>query len=283
MGIGLIMSSKVIMKSTAKTSTSKVRLLFIGDIVARPGRRSVEAILPDLKKSEKIDVVIANAENLTGGKGISRESIYEMIEAGVDYFTGGNHLLFRPGWEELLGDESLGILRPANYSENTPGRGLVTFKINGIEFTLINLEGTHGLETTAENPFTTFADLVNSKKIKGVGLLDFHTEYTSEKRAMGFFTDGNLKVFVGTHTHVPTADIQILPKGTMYVTDLGMVGTMNSVLGVKKEIIINRFAKSGTDRFEWDYTGPKVFNSVLVEIDANGDVSKYSRIDRIIP
>ncbi len=259
-----------------------LKILFIGDIVARPGRRSVQSVLPKLKEKEKIDLVIGNVENLSGGKGITRETIYEMIEAGVDIFTSGNHVFFGDEYEELLNDLSLQIIRPINYLGEIPGKGKIEITKNKNKIVIINLEGMHGIDTPVENPFIAIDRTLSKIDKDTIVLLDFHADLTSEKRAIGFFVDGKIQAYFGTHTHVPTADLQILPKGTFYVSDVGMTGNHHSVLGVKKEIIIDRFIKPFPQRFEWEYDGEKVFNSVCVEIK-NQQVVKYQRCDFVIP
>lgn len=267
-----------------KTQNS-IRFLFVGDIVARPGRRAVEVILPKLKKQKKIDVVIANAENLAGGKGATQETLMEMVNSGVDYFTSGHHIFHQKDWEEVLADKSLGIVRPVNYYPKLAGFGFLEFKVKKQPVILINLEGSEMMPKPVENPFVVidrFLDEHEKNKDKIV-LIDFHAEVTSEKKAFGYYVDGRVNAVVGTHTHVPTADLQILPKGTFYVTDLGMVGAKNSVLGVKSEIIIRRFIEPVSEAFEWEYQGEKVFNSVWVEIDSKGQIVDFAREDRVIP
>jgi 2',3'-cyclic-nucleotide 2'-phosphodiesterase len=265
-------------------SDKKIKVLFIGDIVARPGRKAVEAILPELKSSEKIDLVIANAENLAGGKGVTRETLMEMMNAGVDYFTSGNHVFHQEGWQEILDDPDNGIIRPLNYVSSVAGRGWLEVEINGVPIILANLQGVTHMGTAVANPFTAIDEFLQNPLIKNsIVLLDFHAEVTSEKRAMGFHVDGRVNAIVGTHTHVPTADLQVLPKGTLYVSDLGMVGTKDSVLGVDPATVIHRFTHSAPRRFEWLYQGEKVFNSVIVEFEINGKITNFQRLDRIIP
>ncbi|NTV30560.1 YmdB family metallophosphoesterase [candidate division WWE3 bacterium] len=261
-----------------------IRFLLIGDIVAKPGRQAVEYILPKLKKELEIDVVIANAENLVGGKGVSEDRLIEMMNVGVDYFTSGNHVFSRPGWEDVLANSDNGIVRPMNYPESTSGFGWLTFEVKGNKITLANLQGVEGLTPSVDNPFKKIDQFLDSiKDLNSIILLDFHAEMTSEKRAMGFYIDGRIHVMWGSHTHVPTADLQTLPNGTFYVSDLGMVGNRDSVLGVKKEIIIQRFIDPQPRRFEWEYQGAKVFNAVLVEVKNDGSISTFARVDRIIP
>jgi len=272
-------------------TSANLKFLLIGDIVARPGRRAVETVLPRLREEQEIDLVIANAENLAGGRGVTRDTLMEMMNAGVDLFTSGDHVFHNDDWAEILADDSLGILRPLNYyPDDLPGRGFVELKIKDRPVVVGNLAGSERMPTPAANPFVAADHFLSehggSDKIV---LIDFHAELTSEKRALGFYLDGRaeregrVNVIWGTHTHVPTADLQILPKGTFYVSDLGMVGTKDSVLGVKPEIIIRRFTHPARERFEWEYQGEKVFNSVLVELGRDGNIVSHQRIDRVIP
>ncbi len=265
------------------TKDKELTFLFIGDIVARPGRQVVKELLPKLKEDLSIDVVIANVENLAGGKGITNSTIYEMMSAGVDLFTGGNHIFFQEESQELLNDESLNIIRPANYSEDTPGRGFLFYEHNGVKILLINIEGQAAMNNSVDNPFTKVDDIqLEYAKEADITIVDFHAELTSEKRAMGYFLDGVVTACIGTHTHVPTADAQILPRGTFYVTDAGMTGNIDSVLGVKKEIIIDRFTSPIPKRFIWEYDGEKALNSILFKTDQSGKVVEFRRIDQLI-
>jgi len=260
------------------------KILLIGDIVARPGRQTVETLLPPLREELSVDLVIANAENLAGGRGVTSSTLRQMKSAGVDYFTSGDHVTRCEGWEEMLVDESLNIIRPANYPANFPGSGYCQFEIGSQPFLLINLEGSEMMKTKVRNPFVQVDEILDEYGgDEVITIVDFHAELTSEKRALGFYLDGRVNIFVGTHTHVPTADLQVLPKGTFYVSDLGMTGSIDSVLGVKKEIIIRRFIGRGAERFEWQYDGPKVFNAVLVEVESTGKIINHQRVDRIIP
>lgn len=261
-----------------------IKFLLIGDVIARPGRRAVEVILPRLKQEKGIDVVIANAENIAGGKGVTREALMEMINAGVDYFTSGHHVFYQKDWSEILSDRSLGIIRPANYHSNLAGFGFLDFELQGKRVILINLEGSEMMPTPVENPFVKINQMLGElNSSDAITILDFHAEVTSEKKAFGFHVDGKVNIIVGTHTHIPTADLLVLPQGTFYVSDLGMVGSKDSVLGVKPEIIIRRFTQPLPERFEWEYQGEKIFNAVLVEVDLTGKILSFERYDRTIP
>lgn len=259
-----------------------MKILFLGDIVGRLGRQIVTKTLPDLIKKHKIDFVFANGENLAGGRGATPETLDEMLEVGIDYFTSGNHIFYQDDFEKTLVDESFRILRPANYPSDIPGRGLATLKKEDREITLISLIG-QTLPGPSQDPFRVATSLLtepsHSKENPKIIIIDFHAELTSEKRALGFFLDSKVAALLGTHTHVPTADAQILPGGTAYVTDVGMCGSLNSVLGVEPEIIINKQMYPYPARFEWVRKGPAVFNSILLKINNRAQAEAIQRID----
>ena len=273
-----------------------MRVLLIGDIVGKLGRRTVGRVLPALRKKEKIDLVFANAENLTHGTGASPEHLKEVGEMGVDFFTSGNHIFDRDdtfataklqpnGSEDSTFEVEVPLIRPLNYPSGTPGKGYAFLHHKDKKVLILNLLGWTFMGEDVGNPFQTIeeqlADLAKEKP--DFTFLDFHAEATSEKRAMGFFLDGRATAVVGTHTHVPTADAQILPKGTGYVSDLGMVGARDSVLGVESEIIIKRLKNNERKSFEWVEKGPAVFYSVFLETDPRGLVKEIKRIDLDLP
>lgn len=271
-----------------------MRILFIGDIVAKLGRRAVGEVLPNLRKKEKLDFVIANAENVTHGRGARITHLKDLVKAGVDFFTAGPHIFYLDP-NEPFSDPSVRIIRPYNLPPSAPGVGFEVVKVGTRKIAILSLLGLENLGErlgedarnqpwltgTVANPFG--AALIALEKISAekpdLILVDFHAEFTSEKRAMGFFLDGKVTAVVGTHTHVPTADSAVLPRGTGYVTDLGMVGAQESVLGVEPEVIINRLKENSADSFAWVEKGPAVFNSVLLEVDPKGGVKKMERRD----
>lgn len=243
----------------------KLNILFIGDIVGKPGRNAVKHFLPDLVKKESIDFVIANGENLSGGKGMTHENYQEMIACGIDYFTSGNHIWNNSDIMPYLKNKSVKILRPANYPGETPGNGYVDLVINGVKVTLINVLGRVFIPILLDDPFSIAKDIVDTHK-DSICLIDFHAEATSEKIAFAHYLDGSAAVIVGTHTHVQTADESILPHGTGFISDLGMCGPKDSVLGVKKEIIIQGFL-TGTPQSHKVASGDNIFNACLFTID----------------
>ena len=250
-----------------------MRILFIGDIVAKPGRTAVKEVLPALKKEENIDLVFANAENLAHGRGATVETLNEMKSVGVDYFTGGDHLFWHKGFEDQV--EELPLIRPANYPESTPGEGYALLETkSGEKILLINLQGRTsfgGTQNLLDDPFRKADEII--EKHSGIEnlitIIDMHAEATSEKMALALYLDGRVTAFVGTHTHIPTCDAHVLPQGTMYVTDIGMTGNIDSVLGVKKDIIISLFLTAQNQKFEWEDTGRTAFRSVIVDTTKN--------------
>ncbi len=248
-----------------------MKILFIGDIVARPGRDAVKRALPDIVSKEDIDIVIANAENLAHGRGVTKDMLLEMQDAGVDYFTSGDHVFWRPELEDII--DNIPLIRPANYPEGTPGKGFVVVKTRkNDKLLLINVMGRTFLNERINDPFTTVDKILSEVSVSekyDASFVDFHAEATSEKYAFGFYFDGRVDCVVGTHTHVPTCDNHVLPKGTLFVSDVGMCGNIDSVLGVQKDIIINFYTTGMNQRFEWEEKGRKVFRSVLIDTQKN--------------
>ena len=259
-----------------------MKILYVGEIVAKPGREIVAKFLPEIIKENKVDIVFANAENLSGGRGITEEKIEQMKLAGIDYFTGGEHIFQQDGTEDFI--DRVPVLRPANYPGKLPGDGykIIDTGKNG-KLLLINLMGItsfSGKNAFLDNPFLKIDEILEETKDEDikVRIVDFHAEATSEKYSMGFYTDGRVNAVIGTHTHVPTCDNMLLPKGTLYVTDVGMCGAIDSSLGVKADITIKMFLTAMNQRFEWESAGRKAFRSVLLDTEAKSIV----RIDKII-
>jgi metallophosphoesterase (TIGR00282 family) len=259
-----------------------MKILFVGEIVAKPGRQTVERVLPSVIKEYKPDVVFANCENLSGGRGITEDKIEQMRVAGIDYFTSGEHVFYQKDADEIL--DSVPVIRPANYPEGTPGQGykIIDSGKNG-RILLINLMGITsygGKNAFLDNPFQKIDQILEITKDEEIDarIVDFHAEATSEKYSMGFYLDGRVDALIGTHTHVPTCDNMVLPKGTLYVTDVGMVGAIDSSLGVKADITIKMFLTARNQRFEWESAGRKAFRSVLLDLQANS----ITRVDKIL-
>jgi len=246
------------------TERKTIKILFIGDIVGKPGRRAVAQFLAENKG--KYDLVLANGENLAAGKGMTFAKYEEMISAGVDYFTSGNHIWNNEEIVPHLNDPKVKVLRPANYPNSSPGRGSAAIKLkNNIEILLLNLQGRVFMKDEIDDPFVAGKNFADENAGKII-IIDFHAEATSEKIALGYYLDGKVSAVLGTHTHVQTADEKILDGGTAYITDIGMSGAENSVLGVKKEIIIEKFLTQ-LPLSHKVATGESILSAVEFEID----------------
>lgn len=257
-----------------------MNILFIGDIVGKPGRAAVAQVLAQLKKDEKIDLVVANVENLAHGKGLTKKTWEEMQRAGVDLGTSGNHVLSKDAALEILADPNTRVIRPANYPEGTPGVGAKIFDISGKKILLINISGTAFMANDPTSPFKKVDEILTSLPKPDVCIVDLHGEATSEKVAMGWYLDGRAALVVGSHTHVPTADTRLLLHGTAYVTDLGMCGLRDGIIGVDRASIMPRFLEGTKPPHEIAEHGPVVFNSVLATIDENGHATRILRLDQ---
>jgi metallophosphoesterase (TIGR00282 family) len=258
-----------------------LKILFIGDIVGRPGRRIVKTYLPELIRSENIDLTIANGENSAGGFGINREVCQELLTAGVDVITMGNHTWDNKEIYQVLERERR-LIRPANYPGGTPGEGYYIAETQkGVRIGVVNILGQVFLDSLA-CPFQTASECIaDIKKKTNIIIIDFHAEATSEKVALGWYTDGAVTAVLGTHTHITTADERILPKGTGYITDVGMTGPLNSVLGIDPEIVIRKFVTHLPARFEVA-GGPIEFNGVILDVDEAGATNSIRRIRKIM-
>ena len=271
-----------------------MKFLFLGDVVGKVGRQAVSSHLPEIKKKEKIDFVVANAENLTHGRGASLKHLNQLKEAGVDFFTSGDHVFYYDP-QEPFSDPEINIIRPANLPEGTPGEGYKVVFFQDKKIAVINLLGltflgekmqedkrnSSWLKGEVVNPFGKVQEILTEleKEKPDFIFVDFHCELTSEKRAMGIFLDGQVTSVFGTHTHVPTADAQVLPNGTAYVSDIGMTGAKNSVLGVEPQIIISRIKDNQAEPFSWVEKGPFVLGAVMVETDKENKVKRVERKD----
>lgn len=255
-----------------------MRVLMIGDIVGRPGRRAVKDNLSGLVREFGVDLTVVNGENSAGGNGITREVGRELFAQGVDVITMGNHVWSQKEIFTYINQENR-IIRPANYPPGAPGLGLNVFVArNGTEVAVINISGRIFMPEM-DCPFRKADELLAGLNGRvQVVLLDFHAEATSEKVAMGWYLDGRVSAVCGTHTHVQTSDERILPGGTAYITDVGMTGPRDSVIGVKKELVIEKFITQLPRRFEVA-NGPYQLNAVLIDIeDGTGRALSIQRI-----
>ncbi|MDA8193176.1 MAG: TIGR00282 family metallophosphoesterase [Thermaerobacter sp.] len=225
-------------------------ILFIGDIVGKTGRRMVATHLKRLVAEEQVDLVIANAENAAGGNGLTHDVMDELLSAGVDVLTSGNHIFDKKDVLSFI-DDVPGLLRPANLPPSTPGHGYVVVTRGGHSVAVVSLAGRAFMPFQYDDPLRTMDDILNSLPPQvSIVAVDFHAETTSEKAALGWYLDGRVSAVVGTHTHVQTADERILPGGTAFLTDLGMTGPRDSVIGVKTELVLQKMRTQLPVRFE---------------------------------
>ncbi len=224
-----------------------MKVLFIGDVVGGPGRRGLRDAMPRLRERHSPDLTIVNGENSAGGLGITEKTAGELFDAGADVITTGNHVYRHREFYDYL-DRSDRVIRPANYPHANPGRGHTVIEVDERRIGVVNLSGAVGLRV-ARNPFHE-VDAVLAKIEADVVIVDFHAEVTSEKVAMGWHLDGQVAAVLGTHTHVPTADARVLPKGTAFISDVGMTGSRTSVLGVKPEQALESLIAQMPVRFE---------------------------------
>ena len=265
-----------------------MRILFFGDIFGRPGREGVIKILPQLKKKYNPDVVGANVENLAHGHGLSKEALAD-IQGAVDFFTSGNHVWEGKDSKELLEDETLPLVRPANYPPRAPGKGFCVVQVATKKLLVVNLMGRVFMKVQLDCPlrkadeilthYTVDEEDTDKEKVDAI-FVDFHAEATSEKRVLGFYLDGRVSCITGTHTHVPTADEQILPKGTGYITDAGMCGAKDSSIGADKDIMIEEMLTQVPQKKEVG-EGAAEIGAVVFDVGKDGLCRKVTRIREI--
>lgn len=253
-----------------------VNILMIGDIVGKLGRRTVANLLPEIRRSHSLDLVIANGENTAGGHGLTPDTAEDLYQAGIDVITSGNHIWSHPEIYPLL-DSAGPILRPLNYPDGSPGLGMHCH--DGIA--VINLIGRTFMADQVDCPFRAADKALASLQDCRIIIVDMHAEATSEKIGMGYYLDGRVSAVLGTHTHIPTSDTRILPRGTAYVTDVGMVGALHSILGMEIQPVVQRFLTQLPTRFNPVDKGAAVFNATLMQIDPEtGHAISIERLDR---
>lgn len=259
---------------------STLRVLFVGDVVGDTGCRMYEKHINAIRKEHRIDAVIVNGENSSArGRGITPRLVQFFKNNHADVITSGNHIWFKREIYSYL-EQNNDLLRPANFPNDAPGVGVTTFDCKGTTIAVINVRGRVFMKENLDCPFRTVDSLLMFLKDKAsLVFVDFHAEATSEKMAMGFYLDGRVSGIVGTHTHVPTADERILPNGTGFITDLGMAGSVDSMLGMQKEPIISNFLTQLPVRFEVATTMPVALHSVIMEVDTQ--TGKTVHIERI--
>ncbi|MEW6770182.1 MAG: TIGR00282 family metallophosphoesterase [Bacillota bacterium] len=254
-----------------------MRILMIGDIVGRPGRRAVKENLAAIRQGFGIDFTIANGENIAGGNGVTRETANELFGYGIDVLTGGNHIWDKKESYAFIAEEAR-LIRPANYPPEVPGAGYRVFPVGDCKVAVVNLLG-RVFMPDVDCPFRRAEEiLAELSAVTPVIVVDFHAEATSEKMAFGWFLDGRVSAVLGTHTHVQTADERVLPGGTAYITDVGMTGPRDSVIGVRTETIIAKYVTQLPKRFEVA-GGPYQFDACVVTVDpVTGKALEIERI-----
>lgn len=258
-----------------------MKILFIGDIVARIGCDATKKVLPQIKTEYGIDFTIANGEHLSDRVGLNVDTVREMQKAGIDFFTTGNHVWRKKQFAEHLDNSDVPVLRPANYPDSAPGEGYRIIDTPKGKLLVINLLGREGININLASPFTKIDQILADVKEYDYSFVDFHAEMSSEKVAFARYLDGRVSAVVGTHIHVPTADARLLAKGTAVVTDVGFVGPQESVLGVKEEIIFDVFMTGLPQSFEIA-EGDCVFNSVVIDIGEDGKARSIERVDKTV-
>ena len=257
---------------------TRFRALMVGDVMARAGRNAVRRVLPDFISEHRIDFVVLNGENVSGGTGITPEAARDLFARGGDVITSGNHIWRQREIRPYI-DKTPALLRPFNFAPGQPGRGVGVFETQaGYDVGVLNLQGQIFM-SFADNPFVAADEALKQLAGTRIILVDFHAEATSEKRALGFHLDGRVSAMVGTHTHVQTADAQLLEKGTGFITDLGMTGPHHSVIGMQREIIVDRFRTGLPASFKPATEGAR-FQGVTLEIDpTTGRCLSIERVD----
>ncbi len=254
-----------------------MRILFIGDIVGAQGRRMVLEHLPRLLDEYAIDFTIANGENCSGGFGLNQKNFRELVDCGIDAFTMGNHMWDNRDIYNFIDHEER-LVRPANFPPSLPGRGWQQYQVAGQKLIVANVVG-RVFMTAFDCPFRTMDAILQENAVEDVAIfVDIHAEATSEKMALGWYLDGRVAAVVGTHTHIQTNDARILPRGTGYLTDAGMTGPRDSILGVEREIIIGRFLTGVSPRFEVA-SGDLQFNGVIFDIGPDHKTQKMELLN----
>ena len=260
-----------------------LRVLYLGDIMGKPGRQVVAHQLPQLRQQLQADLVIAQAENASHGKSISPSHLRDMQLAGVDFFTGGNHTLERKAIQPLLSDPAEPIIAPLNQISSQPEWGSKRIATPHGDVQITSLLGATfpGGETGLHNPLHAIDQLLQTD-LPAIHIVNFHGDYSSEKRIIGYYLDGRVSAVIGDHWHVPTADAMILPGGTAHITDVGMCGTLHSSLGIKKEIIIDRWLGGAANKNELSDQPPYQLNAVLITISpSTGQATSIKPINKI--
>lgn len=255
-----------------------MKILAVGDLVGEGGVKKLKELLPRIREEEKIDFVIANAENSAGGMGITTKIFNELKELDIDAVTMGNHTWGKKDIFTLIEDQKL--IRPANYPNNVPGKGYGIYTCKGKKICVVNLIGRTDMNVLSENPFLKMQDILKEVKSQAdIIILDFHAEATAEKIAMGYYLDGKITAMFGTHTHVQTADEKILEHGTGYITDIGMTGPIKSVIGMDIAVSIKRFETTLPERYKLA-EGNCMLNGCIFDI--NDETCRVNKVTRVV-
>lgn len=263
-----------------------MKILYIGDIYGEPGIETVKKVLPGLRKEQTIDFVVAQSENVSDGRGLLADDMKILQTAGVDFFTGGNWSTFNAEARPLLEDPATPVIRPANYPEGTPGHGWKVAETPSGKVLVISLLGSivgRDADKPMDNPLQKVDAILKENKSleRAATIVNLHGDLSSEKVIIGHYLDGRVTAVVGDHWHVPTADARILPKGTAHMSDVGMVGTLDSSLGVKLSIVIPRWRDGIKNRNEIETVGPRQFNAVLIQTNKSGLADSVEQIQRV--
>ncbi len=253
------------------------RIVFIGDVCGKPGRKMVGKGVPLIRAFLQPDIVIANGENSAGGLGITHDTARELFDGGVDLISGGNHIWDKKDGLELI-EHDPRIVRPGNYPEGVPGRGSILVSHHKAPLLIVNVQGRVFMEPVVDNPFTYMGKVLEGYEAKVI-LVDFHAEATAEKQAMGYFLDGKVSAVLGTHTHVPTGDLRVLRNGTAFQCDVGMTGSLDSVIGMRHEPVLKRFLTGMYHKFEVAGDNP-IMDCSLIDVDADTGRAFYTRAFR---
>ncbi len=260
---------------------SPLKILFLGDIVGSPGRKVLKKTLPELIKLYEVDLVLANGENIAGGVGLTEATAKEVFEAGVHLLTTGNHVFDKKDSLNYLHQNPF-LIRPQNYPPSVPGNGYAFIETRKGKVGVLNLQG-RVFMPCLDCPFRVAEEVVTlMRKETSIIVVDFHAEATSEKQALANYLSGKVSAVVGTHTHVQTADERIIPPDTLFITDVGMVGSLDSIIGVNKKEVINRFITQMPNKFEVPEKGPVVIEAVLLVIGEEGKGVRIERIRQIL-
>ncbi len=257
-----------------------MKILAVGDIVGETGAKKAVSVLKNIRQQKNIDFIIVNAENSAGGFGITKKIYDDLINVGADVITMGNHTWGKKDIFSFIDDEK--IIRPANYSKGLPGKGYRIYNLKNKKIAVMNLIGRTTMGILSENPFIIAKEIIENIKDKvDLIAIDFHAEATAEKIALGYYLDGMANIVFGTHTHVQTADEKILPKGTAYITDIGMTGPKNSVIGMDIDVSFKRFVTSLPERYKLA-EGECMFNSIIFEInDETNQIKSIEKFNKI--